>query len=174
MQSAEKHSKAPIINMFKNLKDDVCIMNGQICNFSKEIVTIKKLPNENPKPETKNSLSGLNSRKETSRSHWSWRQNLLNLKKEEKKNEKKWEFPGSPVVRTLCFHCQGPSSIPDQGTMIQQPVRCGQKKRMKKNYQRLRALRGNINTGLCGVIEERKQNRTGNYLTKWWPKSSPN
>ena len=22
--------------------------------------------------------------------------------------ENSWEFPGSPVVRTLCFHCHGP------------------------------------------------------------------
>ena len=27
-----------------------------------------------------------------------------------------WEFPGSPVVRTLPFHCQGHSSIPCWGT----------------------------------------------------------
>ena len=27
-----------------------------------------------------------------------------------------WEFPGSPVVRTLCFHCWDPASIPGWGT----------------------------------------------------------
>ena len=30
------------------------------------------------------------------------------------------EFPGSPVVRTQCFHCQGPGSIPPQGIKILQ------------------------------------------------------
>ena len=30
------------------------------------------------------------------------------------------EFPGSPVVRTQCFHCQGPGLIPEQGTKIPQ------------------------------------------------------
>ena len=23
-----------------------------------------------------------------------------------------WEFPGSPMDRTLCFHCRDPGSIP--------------------------------------------------------------
>ena len=31
-----------------------------------------------------------------------------------------WEFPGRPVVRTQCFHCQSPGSIPGRGTKIQQ------------------------------------------------------
>lgn len=56
MQSPNTNSKEAILNMFKNLKDDVCIMNGQISNSSKEIVTIKKQPNDNSKPEMKNSL----------------------------------------------------------------------------------------------------------------------
>ena len=30
------------------------------------------------------------------------------------------EFPGSPVVRTQCFHWQGPGSIPAQGIKILQ------------------------------------------------------
>ena len=29
-----------------------------------------------------------------------------------------WEFPGGPVVRTQCFHCGDPGSIPGQGTKI--------------------------------------------------------
>ena len=28
------------------------------------------------------------------------------------------EFPGHPVVRTLCFHCWGLSSIPGRGIKI--------------------------------------------------------
>ena len=32
------------------------------------------------------------------------------------------EFPGSPVARTWCFHCQGPGSIAGQGTKIPQAV----------------------------------------------------
>ena len=28
------------------------------------------------------------------------------------------EFPEGPVVRTWCFHCRGPGSIPGQGTKI--------------------------------------------------------
>ena len=40
-----------------------------------------------------------------------------------------WEFPGGPVVRAPCFHCEGPGSIPGQGTKILQAARCGQKKK---------------------------------------------
>ena len=29
-----------------------------------------------------------------------------------------WEFPGGPVVRILCFHCQGPDSVLGQGIKI--------------------------------------------------------
>ena len=29
-----------------------------------------------------------------------------------------WEYPGSSVVKTLCFHCMGSCSIPSQGTKI--------------------------------------------------------
>ena len=28
------------------------------------------------------------------------------------------ELPGSPMVRTQCFHCCGPGSIPGQGTKL--------------------------------------------------------
>ena len=38
------------------------------------------------------------------------------------------EFPGSPVVRTQCFHCRDPGSIPGRETKIPQAVLCGQKK----------------------------------------------
>ena len=30
------------------------------------------------------------------------------------------DFPGSPVVKTLCFQCRGCRFYPDQGTMIPQ------------------------------------------------------
>ena len=40
-------------------------------------------------------------------------------------------FPGSPVVRTLFFHCGGPCRFsPWSGTRIPQAVQYGQKKRM--------------------------------------------
>ena len=38
-----------------------------------------------------------------------------------------WDFSGSPVVRTLGFHCQGPRPVPGQGTKILQALRHGQK-----------------------------------------------
>ena len=42
------------------------------------------------------------------------------------------EFPGGPVVRTWHSHCQGPGSIPGQGTKILQAEWGGQKKKKKK------------------------------------------
>ena len=30
-----------------------------------------------------------------------------------------WEFPGSPAVRTRCFHYKGTESTPDRGSEIQ-------------------------------------------------------
>ena len=44
------------------------------------------------------------------------------------------EFPGSPVVRTWHFHCQGLGLIPGQGTKILQAEWHGQKK--KKEFHR--------------------------------------
>ena len=40
----------------------------------------------------------------------------------------RWEFPGSPMVRAWCFHCQSLGSISGQGTKIPQGAWCGQKK----------------------------------------------
>ena len=34
------------------------------------------------------------------------------------------EFPGGQVVRILCFHCHGPSSIPSWGTKTRHAVQC--------------------------------------------------
>ena len=42
------------------------------------------------------------------------------------------EFPGRPVVRTQCFHCHGPGSIPGQGNKILQATK--PKKKKKKLY----------------------------------------
>ena len=39
-----------------------------------------------------------------------------------------WEFPGSPVVRTLSFQCWGLGSIPGQGTKILYAAWCSKKK----------------------------------------------
>ena len=42
------------------------------------------------------------------------------------------EFPGGPVLRTPHFHCQGPGSIPGQGTKIPQAAQHDQKRKKKK------------------------------------------
>ena len=43
----------------------------------------------------------------------------------------RWESPGGPVVRTLCFHCWSPGSIPRWGAEIQNP-RMAEKKNQQK------------------------------------------
>ena len=48
------------------------------------------------------------------------------------------EFPGSPVVRTRCFHCWGPGSVPGGGTRIPQPV--VQEKEKKREREREREV----------------------------------
>ena len=47
-----------------------------------------------------------------------------------------WEFPGSPVVRTPHFHCQGWGLIPGWGTKIPQIAWHGQKKKKKKDKRK--------------------------------------
>ena len=42
-----------------------------------------------------------------------------------------WKFPGGPVVRTWCFHCQGLGSISAQGIKILQASWHSQKKKKK-------------------------------------------
>lgn len=44
------------------------------------------------------------------------------------------EFLGRPVVRTPCFHCQGPGLNPGRGTKILQAVAWQRKKRKKKLF----------------------------------------
>ena len=38
------------------------------------------------------------------------------------------DFPGGPVVKTLCFQCRGAGSIPGRGTKIPHAVGHGQNK----------------------------------------------
>ena len=59
-----------------------------------------------------------------------------------KLNYREREFPGGPVVRTLCFHSmlspnEEPGSIPGWGTKVLQAMQCGQKnlKIKKKKVQ---------------------------------------
>ena len=58
--------------------------------------------------------------------------NITNLIK--KTNAK---FPGSPVVRTQCFHCWGPGSIPGWGTKIPEAVLHAAKKKKKRKEKQL-------------------------------------
>ena len=41
------------------------------------------------------------------------------------------DFPGNPLVRTECFHCQGPGSIPGWGTKLLQATHSGQKRKKR-------------------------------------------
>ena len=43
------------------------------------------------------------------------------------KNKHFGDFPGSPVVKILCFHCLGMGSVRGLGTKILHALHCGQK-----------------------------------------------
>ena len=43
-----------------------------------------------------------------------------------------WEFPGGPVVRTLCFHCRGLDSVPGWGMKILQAKQYSPKREREK------------------------------------------
>ena len=42
-------------------------------------------------------------------------------------NNSPWNFPGGPVVKTLCSHCGGQGLIPGWGTEIPNAMQCGRK-----------------------------------------------
>ena len=60
------------------------------------------------------------------------------------------EFPGGPVIKTLCFHCLGPGLITVQGTKILQAAQHSQKKKKK----------------LRGKQEKRKIDKDNLYLIR--------
>ena len=43
------------------------------------------------------------------------------------------DFPGGPVLRTLCFQLPSAGSAPRQGTKILQAVRCGHQKQEQRS-----------------------------------------
>ena len=45
------------------------------------------------------------------------------------------EFAGCPVVRTLCYHSDGPGSISGWGTKIPQVMQHSQEKKRERNWQ---------------------------------------
>ena len=47
------------------------------------------------------------------------------------------EFPGGPVVKTWCFHCHGPGSIPSQGTKILQATHSVAKKKKERDLKEI-------------------------------------
>ena len=51
----------------------------------------------------------------------------LSLRKSSVFQKRPWEFPGSPVARTLCMRAKGLRSIPGWGTKIPEAMQCGQK-----------------------------------------------
>ena len=54
------------------------------------------------------------------------------------------EFPGSPVAKTLCFHCRSIGLIPCQGTKIPQAMQCSQIKHNKNKEKSFFLIKENI------------------------------
>ena len=53
-----------------------------------------------------------------------------------------WKFSGGLVVRTQCFHCCGPSSIPGLGTEIpHQAAECPGQRKKKKRKEKVPILK---------------------------------
>ena len=79
------------------------------------------------------------------------------------------EFPGGPVVRTQFFHCQGPGSIPGQGTKISQATGHSQKGGEKK--RELHVLWGRPPfPGLLPYCQQpRGAQALGPFLASIWP-----
>ena len=50
--------------------------------------------------------------------------------------KQKREFPGGPVLRIPCFHCQGPEFNPWSGTKIPQAAQRGQGEIKKRERER--------------------------------------
>ena len=51
----------------------------------------------------------------------------LSLRNSSVFQKRPWEFPDSPVARTLCMRAKGLDSIPGWGTKILEAMQCGQK-----------------------------------------------
>ena len=55
------------------------------------------------------------------------------------RNCTQWEFPGGPVVRTLCFHCRGLDSVPGWKMKILQAKKHSPKKEREREKPPVRA-----------------------------------
>lgn len=54
------------------------------------------------------------------------------------------EFPGGPVIRTLCFHCLGPGLITVRGTKILQAEQHSQKKKIEGKKEKRKIDKDNL------------------------------
>ena len=59
------------------------------------------------------------------------------------------EFPAGPVVRTWCFYCCEPGSIPGRETRILKAPRCSQKKKKNDGRFLISVLRKNERMCAC-------------------------
>ena len=75
------------------------------------------------------------------------------------------DLPGSPLVRTPCFHCRGPGSIPGRGITIRCAARCSREKKinLKKKYS----------FQLWGSYRLNGVSRGGWRGGPWWPRTPP-
>ena len=67
---------------------------------------------------------------------------LLTAYHRESNIHRKWEFPGSPVVRTPSFHCRGAGLIPGWETKILHAARSSQRKKTKNKTTYTKSLSG--------------------------------
>ena len=70
--------------------------------------------------------------------------------------DRRRDFPGSPVVKTLCFQCRGTGSIPGLGTKIPHAMLSGQKKKIKRQKEHGKCMAQSLD-----CVFHKKQLRTG-------------
>ena len=76
--------------------------------------------------------------------------------------------PDGPVVRTRCFHCRGPSSIPGRGTKIPQATQCGhplKKTELPNSSNSARSLNFYISR-----LQAQVQHKSWSPLNHWPPR----
>ena len=76
------------------------------------------------------------------------------------------EFRGSPVVRSWCFHCCDPGSVPGWGTKIPQAEQFGQKTNKQKV---LWAQFGSWTASLQSLVSSKS---TCSPFYRWWSRGS--
>ena len=99
-----KEYKAMIIKMMKELGKRLDEQNEKLDFYNKGNINMNQTEMRNTITKMQNTLEGINSRLNDTEE---WINELEDRLYKYILEKKTGEFSGGPVVRTLCFHCQG-------------------------------------------------------------------